>query len=106
MDHTHKDERVIRLLNDGRAFRSKFDVKTALFAAYIYLALTPEQFKHSYSSACQFFKREISPEEFLASVPDALVYHIGDVISHIAWTRAEAIQGYLKTRRQSGKKAA
>lgn len=101
-----KDENVIRLLNDGRAFRSKFDVKTALFAAYIYLALSPEQFALAYSSACKFFKREITPEEFLTSIPDEHIYHIGDVISHIAWTRTDAILKYLENRKPQERKSA
>ena len=105
-DHTGKDEQVIRLLNDGRAFRSKFDVKTALFAAYIYLALSPEQFKAACDEATRFFKREIEAQEFLGSLPDALVIHIGDVICHVAQTRSKQIAKYLDQRRAKNGKAA
>ena len=98
-DSSNKDESVIQLLDQGRAFRSKFDIKTALFASYIYLGLTPEQFKVSYTKAVHFFKREVAPEEFLSTIPDAMMFHIGEIISHIAWTRAEGIERYVGTRK-------
>jgi hypothetical protein len=105
-NHANKDERVIRLLNDGRAFRSKFDVRTALFAAYLYLSLTHEQMDQAYTLACRFFKREITPQAFLAAIPDQLVFHIGEVIGLVAWTRADAINKYLQLRKDSANQAA
>ncbi len=95
-----KDEKVIRLLNSGRAGRSKFDVKTALFAAYIYLGLSREEFDQAYASAIEFSKGQLSADNFLNTLPDPIVNHIGEVLCQMAWTRRDAIQVFLKAKKK------
>lgn len=99
-----KDERVVRLLNEGRAFRSRFDVKTALFAAYIYMSLSTTEFEQAYAGANEFLKDELNAEHFLNAIPERLVVHIGAVLAQVAWTRESQIKAYLEAR--SKKKAA
>jgi len=97
-NQTDKDFRVIRLLNDGRTFRSRFDIKTALFASYLYQSLDIETFEKLYGKATQFFNREIEAHTFLSLFPDELINSIGETLIFTARTRSAAIKTYLATR--------
>ena len=93
-----RNDEVRKLLVDGRAFRSKFDVKTSLLTAFVYDSLTETQFNEAFEAAREMFKQQLSPENFLELLPNDLVEHIGQSLKKMAWTRAEAIQNYLNTR--------
>jgi|GEM_PF-154183 len=92
-----KDKAVISMLGEGRAFRSRFDVKTALFAAYIYLGLKPQEFQELYQGAREFTHGQLSAECFLKMLPDSMLKHIGEILCQMAWTRADKIRQFLKT---------
>ena len=96
-----RDEKVVRLLSEGRAFRSRFDMKTSIFASFIYQALNPSQFESSYTAAKEFLGRQLSAELFLGSLPPELLQYIGNVLSQVAWTRSAAILEFVsKLRRE------
>lgn len=90
-DFRNKDEFVLRLLSEGRAFRSRFDLKTSLFAAYLYQRLSQEEFYYLFETAEEYLKKEISAEEFLSTFPSDLIQNVGQTLSKLAWTREQSL---------------
>jgi hypothetical protein len=86
-----KDEKVLRLLSEGRAYRSKFDTKTSEFASFLYVVLSKATLETLYETSQRFARNEIKAEDFLKDLPPAVLIYVARALSKVALTRSDRI---------------
>ena len=86
---------VFRLLNEGRASSSGFDMKNSPLTAFLYKSLGDEGIKPLAAQAVKFLAGELKPQAFLAQVPKPVFSAIAKASSMMALTRSKALSRYI-----------
>lgn len=83
---------ILRLMVEGRASETSFDVKHSPIAGFIYPSLGTEGVERALGSARAYFQGAVTSQTFLASLPHSIVAAIAAACARIAVTRAEALE--------------
>ena len=86
---------VFRLLNEGRASASGFDMKNSPLTAFLYKSLGDESIKQLAAQAKKFLAGELKPQAFLSQVPKPVLSAIAQACSMMALTRRKALNRYI-----------
>jgi hypothetical protein len=86
---------VFRLLNEGRASASGFDMKNSPLTAFLYKSLGDEGIKLLAAQAKKFLADELKPQAFLSQIPKTVLSAIAKASSMMALTRSQALSRYI-----------
>jgi hypothetical protein len=82
---------LYRLLSQGRAEGSRFDLKNSPLSLFVYRCLSDEQLDGAVDAAHEMFSDTRSPESFLATLPPFTVAAIAQAASKLAFTRERGL---------------
>jgi hypothetical protein len=88
------DAALLDLLSKGRASASPFDLQNSPLSLFIYLRLGTAGFRRHLGDAYRLFEGALSPRDFLDAFPRPLVAAVARACAHMAFTRADALNGY------------
>lgn len=91
-DHeTRGDATLYRLLEQGRASSSHFDLQNSPLSLFVYRCLTSEEMVRGIEASRSYIREEIDTRAFLGSVPPQLVEAIARAAAVLAFTRKEEL---------------
>jgi hypothetical protein len=86
---------VLKLLDSGRAYRSKFDSKTSALGAFIYSSLGGKELGQLESAALEYAEGKRTAMEYLGCFPQDLLQEVGAALAEVVPQRRGAIAGIL-----------
>lgn len=89
---------VYQILRNGREFRSRFDHKTSVLSAFIFLKTTNQEREALFRSSQQFHHGRINAEEFIATFNSEIVCNVISFLEKTALTRADVLRELRNTR--------
>ena len=83
------NERIYRLLSEGRISATSFDSKASPLSAFIYSALGEASLRSYVEHGKKMIKSEMPPLDFLKSLPDPLAKEMVEAVAQLCEVRSE-----------------
>lgn len=93
------DPDLLRVLQYGRARESRNDLTASPLSAYVYAALGDRASQQVLAAAREMFSGALTPQDFLAYLPPAIVGNLGRACAEISISRRELLRSWLSEQR-------